>query len=320
MSAPQVTIAVCSYNRAERLPALVGALRVLACPLPFEVLVIDNNSSDTTPQVLNDLSAQSGVPLRHVREARQGIVHARNRAIAETAQRDYLLFIDDDELPLPGYATAALDALGREGADCVGGRIEVPFRDIERPRWLTDEVAGFLGALDYGAEPFWICDTRTPIWSGNVGYRRAALERYQLRFDPRYNRAGDGVGGGEDAMMFRALIARKAAIRYRPDMAIEHLIDASKLRRAYFLRLHYTAGVKLGRYGAAEPARSVFGVPPFMLNMALRQGARALRLWLAGDPNSLRAAMTAAHTLGQIRGRRQRQPGGNGAGALHTGD
>ncbi|MBN8441184.1 MAG: glycosyltransferase family 2 protein [Thauera sp.] len=302
-----LTFAFCTFNRCERLEKLVGAMRAQTCPVPFEILAINNNSSDATLQVLEHLSRQPGPRLRWVTEETQGIVPARNRAIAEALGSDILVFIDDDELPDPGMLEAAADAILNEGAECVGGRIRIDFEPFGRPGWLDDEVAGFLGALDHGPSPLWVQDERTPVWSGNVAYRMEIFRADPaLRFDIRYNREGAGIGGGSDAIMFRTLLARKARIRYRPDMVIRHLVDEWKLQRRYFLRLHYRAGLRRGRYQLPEYPRTVMGVPPFLIAQYLRQATQALGMQLVGRPGALRQGMNAANTLGCLLGYSQR--------------
>lgn len=303
----RLTVAFCTYNRAGRLAGLVSALRQQVAPLPFDLLAVNNASSDDTSAVLEALAAAPGAPLRVVTETEPGIVPARNRALAESLDRDWMIFIDDDELPAPGWLAAACDALVNEGADCVGGRIEVDYGNTPRPRWLDDEIAGFLARLDHGPEAFWITSERTPLWTANIGYAmRVFRESPELRFDARYNRAGDGVGGGEDAMMFRAMLARGARMRYRPDMAILHGVENWKLRRAYFLRLHYLAGVRAGRHALPDYPHTLLGMPPFLLGQAARQFARAAALQLTGRPGALRQAMNAAHALGCAVGYRRR--------------
>ncbi|MCA1925391.1 MAG: glycosyltransferase family 2 protein [Thiobacillus sp.] len=302
-----LTVAFCTYNRADRLPGLVAALRQQRAPLPFDLLAVDNASTDATRAVLDALAAEPGAALRVVTESEQGIVPARNRALAESLDRDWLVFIDDDELPAPGWLAAACDGFTREAADCVGGHIEIDYGTAARPRWLDDEIAAFLGRLDHGPQAFWIESDRTPLWSGNTGYAmRIFREAPALRFDARYNRAGTGVGGGEDAMMFRSLLARGARMRYRPDMRIYHGVDPWKLRRAYFLRLHYQAGLRAGRYALPDYPRTCFGMPPFLLGQAARQFGHAAALHLGGRPGALRQAMNAAHALGCAVGYRRR--------------
>ena len=125
-----LTFAFCTYNRADRLDKLIAAMRAQHCPVPFEILAINNNSSDNTVQELTRLAALPGPPLRWVTESVQGIVSARNRGIAEAMDSRILVYIDDDEIPLPGLIAAAADAILNEGAQCVGGRVEMDFTTI----------------------------------------------------------------------------------------------------------------------------------------------------------------------------------------------
>ncbi len=302
----RVTIAICAYNAAAALPGLVAALRAQDCPIECEILIVNNNSHDDTEAVVQRLSAQPGASVRIVHETAQGIPHARNRAITEAlASSDYLAFMDSDELPAAGWLAAAVDALAREGAEAVGGAIEVAL-PTARPSWLSDELLGFLGALDHGREPFWIETPATPIWSGNIAYR-TALFADGLRFDVRYNRQGRGIGGGSDGMLFRTLLARPTRMRYRPDMRIRHHVEDWKLKRRYFLQLHYLGGRKAGEFTDDNDVSGWLGLPPWRIRQALAQSAHALARWLARDPHALRQTMNAAHAWGWLVGRRSRQ-------------
>lgn len=310
----QVTVAVCVYNGADQLPQLIAALRDQHCTLPFEILVVDNNSTDGTAELVRRLAKGPGTPLRLVEEREQGIPYARNRAINSSQSSRYLAFVDVDELPAPQWLSCAIDALEREGAECVGGEIQVRFPHA-RPHWLDDELLGFLGALNHGAEPFWIKKADTPVWSGNVAYRTSVFDN-GLRFDERYNRRGKGIGGGSDAIMFRSLLERKTRIRYRPDMLLEHHVEASKLKRTYFLRLHFIAGRKHGQFQLSPPPRAVFGIAPYMIRQAATQWAKTVARWLRREPGVLRQAMNGAYATGIIYGRfldwkeRRRSKGG----------
>ena len=300
-----VVVAICTYNRAASLPALVHALRAQHAPQPFDIFFVNNNSSDDTLSVLAKLADEPGASLRYVTETTQGIVPARNRVLSECVRLyEYILVMDDDEIPRPGWVVASLDALINEDAECVGGAVEVAFREASRPSWLGDELLGFLAQVDYGKEPFWVRDDSTPIWTANVGYR-AQLFREGLCFDRRYNREGNAVGGGEDLELFRALVATGARVRYRPDMVVEHHVEAWRLTRRYFLRLHYASGRKAGLYETRAFGKTIFGIPRFMLAQLLRQLGRALTL--AGRPGSLRQAMNVSHALGMIVGLRSRR-------------
>lgn len=301
----KVSVVFCTYNRADYLPDLIRALRSQICRLPFEIVIVNNNSTDQTVEVVEALAREEGVPVRLIHEPRQGIVHARNRAIEETFDSEYMVVMDDDELPRPGFIETAVDALDVEGADCVGGRVRVDFKHLGRPSWLGDELLGFLAEVDYGDEPFWINDKSTPVWTANVAYR-TVLFRDGLRYDLRYNRAGKAVGGGSDLVMFETLVERRARIRYRPDMVVDHYVEKWRLRRGYFLKLHYVAGRKKGLWRDEDYRRTIYGVPPFMISQAARHFGKTLAMGLTGKPGLLRQTMNFTYAMGMIRGRFER--------------
>ncbi|SHE23205.1 glycosyltransferase [methanotrophic endosymbiont of Bathymodiolus puteoserpentis (Logatchev)] len=300
----KLTICLCSYNRSERLPKLIQALRAQASPIPFEILIIDNNSTDNTQAVIAELIKLEGAPLRTVIETQQGIPFARNRAIEECMQSDYMLFIDDDELPWPKTIESAIYSLDIEGAECVGGRVNINFGSSVRPAWLEDKLLPFFAAIDYGNTPFWITNSSTPVWTSIIAYRMTLFRNNpKLRFDSRYNRKGKGIGGGEDGIMFQQLLQQKVKIRYQPDMAVDHFIEDWKIRRSYFLKLHFIAGRKYGQFQMENYARTILGVPPFMLPQLFQKIGKTLGMFLRSQPGVLREAMNASHALGSIYGK-----------------
>jgi glycosyltransferase involved in cell wall biosynthesis len=304
---PLLTFAFCTYNRADRLDRLVAVMREQACPIPFEILAVNNNSTDDTATVLARLAQLPGPTLRWVTEPVQGIVAARNRAIEESLASDIMVFIDDDETPLPGILDAAADAILDEGAQCAGGRIEMDFSHHPRPAWMGDELLGFLAAVDHGPDAFWIEDSSTPIWTANVAYdMRLFRDDPELRFDKRYDRKGNAIGGGEDAIMLRTLLERRVRIRYCPGMAVLHAVEPWRLTRGYFLKLHYRAGLRYGQHQLPAYARTALGVPPFLVSQFVRQAVKAIGMQITGRPGALRQGMNASHALGALMGYRSR--------------
>src|SRR3569832_2409209 len=110
----KLTFAFCTYNRASRLPSLVAAMRYQQCPVTFEILAVNNNSTDDTLTKLHAQAAQPGAPHRNMTVLSQGIVPARKRAIVESLDIYVLVFIDVVELPHPGLLLSAYVALTRE--------------------------------------------------------------------------------------------------------------------------------------------------------------------------------------------------------------
>lgn len=296
-----VAVAICSFNRAGRLPGLIQVLRAQMCDAPFHILIVDNNSTDNTQSVLEELSRQEGPNLRYVREQQQGITYARNRAIEECLGYDYILVMDDDELPQPGWIQAAVHALRDDGADCAGGRVRVRFEPDQQPSWLGPDLLGFLAEVSYGEDAFWIRDRSTPVWTANIAYK-ANVFRSGLRFDHRFNRKGRGTGGGEDVRMFYALLEKGALIRYRPDMIVDHHVEEWRLHRGYFLKLHYVQGYRDGIYSDATYPHTLMGIAPFMIPHAMRHLGKTILMWLKRDPGVVRQAMNCTHAMGFIAG------------------
>ena len=300
-----ITVAICVYNGADRITDLVEDIRRQDSDIPTDILIVDNNSTDNTYEIAASLARTGRPPVRIVSETQQGIPFARNRAIAE-AKGAYLAFIDIDERPNPGWLNAAADALSREGAQCVGGPIRVDLPEGPCPAWLDSSLLGFLGEVDHGSHAFWITNDSTPVWSGNVAYD-TALFKDGLQFDSRYNRKGKGVGGGSDAIMFRTLLRGGTRLRYRPDMQIRHCVEPWRIRRRYFLRLHYLSGYRRGLYELPAYSRSWLGVPPFLIRQFGRQMFKTISMIVHREPAYVRQAMNATHALGLVVGYHHRQ-------------
>jgi glycosyltransferase involved in cell wall biosynthesis len=133
-----VTITIQTYNRSGMLAQTLESLRLLRCPeaVDYEILVVDNNSNDDTPEVIRRYGEVLAPRLRSVFEPRQGLSHARNRALAE-AKGEIVSFIDDDVAVDPNWLGAVCDAFAKHSASVVGGRSYLIYPTPQgRPAWL----------------------------------------------------------------------------------------------------------------------------------------------------------------------------------------
>lgn len=294
-----ITVALCTHNHADRLPRTLADFSTLLPPTrPWELVVVDNGSTDQTPHLLAEHQWRpKGVPVRVVRETRLGLSNARNRALKE-ARGEYLLFIDDDETPEPQWLRAYEEAMLEHAPDALGGRIEVVFEHGDRPSWLRDELLGFLGQLDHGAAR-WLTERSTPFYGGNFAVRRG-LFAYVGEFDPELGRKGAVNAGGEDTEFYRRLIVAGHKVRWVPDAVIGHRIRVDKLRRRYFLDLHY----RQGRIEGARKRGTGSRLPPrYLIPQLGRAVGRALgQRWKHGGDASLRREMNVVYFLGYILG------------------
>lgn len=294
------TIALCTYNHVERLTHTLVDLGKVATPRQsWELLIVDNGSDDATPDLLRESWWRPpGWKVRVVREENLGIAHARNRAVRE-ARGEYVIFLDDDETPASNWLIAMEEAIQTWHPDALGGKIEVSFVGAPRPAWLQDELLGFLGALDHGPEPRWLGDASTPIFTGNCAFRRDLFEDIG-HFDTSLGRRGRENTGGEDTEMYRRIIALGRRVRWLPDALIYHRIQADKLKRKYFIDLHY----RQGRMEATRKRGEKSRIPPAYLLPQLWRGIRAvIRQWgKGGRDTTLRKEMNVAYFIGYISG------------------
>jgi glycosyltransferase involved in cell wall biosynthesis len=296
---PFITVALCTHNHVDRLLRTLADLSQLNPPAsPWEFLVIDNASTDTTPALLDASNWRpAGTDIRIVREEKLGLSNARNRALQE-ARGEYIVFMDDDETPDPAWLTAYEAAMREHQPDALGGRIEVLFEDGERPDWLQDELLGFLGKLDHG-EARWLTERTAPIFGGNFAFRRSVFEGIG-NFDARLGRQGAANIGGEDTEIYRRLIEHDCRVRWVPQAIIHHRIQTPKLRRNYFLDLHF----RQGRMEGARKRGAGTRIPPlYLYPQVARAFGRALALrFRQGRGYSLRLEMNAAYFTGYLFG------------------
>jgi glycosyltransferase involved in cell wall biosynthesis len=303
-----ITLAFCTYNRAERLEKLVEAIRRQITSIPFDILAVNNNSTDHSLTELERLSKLPGPVLRYVTETEQGIVAARNRAIEECLHSDVMIFIDDDEIPLPGLIESAVQSILQQGAECVGGKVALDFSTHARPPWLKNELLGFLAEVDYGNEPFWIKEASTPVWTANIAYKMSLFrDNPDLRFDKRYDRKGKVIGGGSDAAMFVTMLKQGSRLYYNPGMCVLHDVEPWRLHRNYFLKLHYRSGMRKAYNELPNYPRTLFGIPPFLIKQLLKHSFKTAWMYLTFNSGKLRQAMNASYTLGMITGYRSKE-------------
>ena len=134
------SVIVCTYNRAENLPSCLGKL-ALQEGLPgiaWEVVVVDNNSTDGTKGTVEELARALPISVRYVFEREQGLNHARNRGVAESTGT-YFSFVDDDIAVSPRWLASLYRALTENDADAVGSCIHLDER-VRLPRWIAPEM------------------------------------------------------------------------------------------------------------------------------------------------------------------------------------
>jgi glycosyltransferase involved in cell wall biosynthesis len=306
------TVIVCTYNRCRNLPACLGALAAQegVDAIDWEVLVVDNNSTDETSQTVARLRRELPIAVRYEREPRQGLNHARNCGVANSTGTHFT-FVDDDIQVAPQWLAALHQAFVDTDADAVGGRIHLD-PSIELPPWIVpgSEIAGFLGYQDFGDEPFRMDGTSRYPFGGNMSFHRRVVDRIGF-FDPKLGRKGEGrkrgelFKGAETDYFHRLAAAGGARIYYEPRAIVYHRVQPHQLEQRYFLTIHFNAGFQRALYDTREFRRRAFGIPLFLYPQLTRAVAKYLGLLVSRGPNhAFRQLMTVGHFLGTMAGYR----------------
>ena len=150
-SAPEVSVVIPTYNRSALLRNAVDSVLAQDTHVPFEIVIVDNNSQDDTAAVVRSLMDAHRGRLRYVVEREQGNAHARNRGV-ESAAAGIIAFIDDDVTVASNWLTSLKQALdSRQDLSFVGGKV-LPQWNGAPPSWVTPEHWAPLALLDYGPD------------------------------------------------------------------------------------------------------------------------------------------------------------------------
>jgi glycosyltransferase involved in cell wall biosynthesis len=241
---PVVSIAICTYNRSESLQRTLSSLaqqndiNIDA----MEVLVVDNNCTDSTANVVE--AFRERLPIGRVAESRQGLAHARNRAVADF-RGDVLLFTDDDIRFGPCWLAAYQNAIRRfPDADYFGGRI-LPDWGQMKPRWIKDEplplIDGVVGWFDHGVETRPFETTEPPPFGASFAIRRQLFDKIGgFRVD--LGTGGMGLGRGEETeFLMRARNAGAQGV-YVGEALCFHVYDPRRLTLAALYRYGIACG------------------------------------------------------------------------------
>ncbi|MBO7744920.1 glycosyltransferase family 2 protein [Paenibacillus sp. MWE-103] len=235
----KASIAICTHNRAADVKEALVSLMEQNFDGPFEVIVIDNRSTDNTREVVEEFRKMVDIPVLYVYEERLGLSVARNRAIRE-AKGEYILFLDDDAVASPDWirCIVALFELDKR-IGVAGGKIEPAWEGSE-PEWLPEENRTLYTILDYADE---IVEMKKPHipFGANVAFRMSVFgETAPFRED--LGRVGSNLLSSEESELIER-IREKYTVFYTPHASVLHKIPRSRISRKWLLRRIYWQGV-----------------------------------------------------------------------------
>ncbi|MEO0488853.1 MAG: hormogonium polysaccharide biosynthesis glycosyltransferase HpsE [Cyanobacteria bacterium J06659_2] len=241
-----LTVAIPTYNGAPRLALVLEHLRAQTGTetLDWEILVVDNNSSDDTAERVRQCQADwlLQVPLKYYFEPQQGAAYARQRAVQE-AEGNWVAFLDDDVLPMADWVENAI-AFGRAHphAGAYSGQIHAKFDEPPPPEFKY--IKAFLAVREEGnvAHRYQPERLNTPPAAALVVRRQAWLD--WMPPEPYLaGRVGESMVGGEDIEISMHLHHGGWEVWYCPEMHVSHHIPPHRLERDYLMGLAQGCGL-----------------------------------------------------------------------------
>jgi len=225
----QASLIICTKNRigflretlSHLLPRLHDAERLL------EILVVDNNSTDGTSEMISLLSTRWS-KLRYVFCQETGLSRARNKAVS-LARGEILVWTDDDIIVADDWMERLLEPIDRGEAECVVGRIEIASH-LQRD-WMK---AFHRGMLAENIKP-----TELKLIGANMAIRKDCFEKGFL-FDTE---TGPGaLGYMDDTLLGIRLQKTGRRIVYCDEAKVTHHFSSDRLQRGFWIRTAKAAG------------------------------------------------------------------------------
>ena len=233
------TVIVCTHNRGRLLSE--GLPELLAQQLPggpYEVLVIDNASTDDTAERVGDLLERYPGRVRYVREDRVGLSSARNAGIRH-ANGPIIAFIDDDAVPEQGWLSSLVSAFVDPAVACAGGPV-IPILQGDLPPWFSPKLQTYISIFDKGSEPAPLTYNEYPR-GVNIAFRREVFRSVGL-FSSSFGRKGRSLMSYEEIELCYRIERAGWTILYVPGASVRHTVHADRLTQDWFLRRFYWQG------------------------------------------------------------------------------
>ncbi|MES2701481.1 MAG: glycosyltransferase [Bacteroidota bacterium] len=234
---PLISLVICTYNREKFLPQALESIRQQQFPASdFELVIIDNNSTDNTAAISKKFIADNpNLTVRYFFETNKGLSFARNRGLKEAAA-PVLSYIDDDVILSPAYLQEMAGFFSQHPNACgAGGKVIPKYESGQEPPWMSKYLAGFVGKVDYGTAIKQYDQTMKYPAGCNMTYTKDILTKAG-----GFN--NDLTFRSDDKYIFFKVKEQSAEIYYLPGAYLHHYIDAHRVTFDNFRKLFLKTG------------------------------------------------------------------------------
>jgi glycosyltransferase involved in cell wall biosynthesis len=233
----KISVVICTYNRASYIQDAMDSLYHQSIDKQqYEIIVVNNNSSDNTVQVCEEwIASHRDAQYSFYNEAKQGASYARNTGAA-IAKGSLLCFMDDDAIAEPDYLERIIRFFeDHKDAGGLGGRI-IPKYIPSEPNWMSYYVSSMVGNFDYSPTVAVFSPNKYPLES-NMIIRKIDFDAIQGFNVDLPGVVGTLRIGGEGKDFFLRLKALGRVIYYDPAIKVQHVVETAKLTKEYMYRV-----------------------------------------------------------------------------------
>lgn len=231
-----ISVVICTYNRANWLAAALQSVCEQALDSSeYEVIVVDNNSTDNTRAVTESFALRFP-NVRYLFEPQQGNSHARNVGWQE-AKAKYIAFIDDDCKVPEQWLMKAKEIIENLSPGVFGGPY-FAFHNTPKPRWFKESYESYVPSHE-------ACVLEKPshLVAGNFFARRNVLEK-SGGFDPTWGIVGEKRAYGEETELLVRIhrLMPQEMMYYDPKLFVYHLVRPEKTTWRWIIRDRFDRG------------------------------------------------------------------------------
>jgi len=229
---PRLSIVVCTYNREAYIKKTLSYLNNQSSdPEKYEVIIVDNKSTDNTASICKDFIKTSDTKHFHYfLEKNQGHTFARNKGIIES-KGGYIAFLDDDAWVNGSYCNEIIRYFdSHPDVMAIGGKI-TPVYEGPTPKWMSKYLLPLVAGLDMGDQVKEFKYSKYPI-GANMAFRAEVFKNYG-NFNTELGRRGKELEGGDEKDMVYRLKKDGKKVQYVPSVHVKHVIPESRTEMTY---------------------------------------------------------------------------------------
>jgi glycosyltransferase involved in cell wall biosynthesis len=247
MADPLISAIICTHNREQYLGAAIDSLLGQTLDGSYEIIVVDNASTDSTAEIVKhrlEKAGQTGyAKVRYVYESKLGLSVARNTGASE-AKGSILAYLDDDAEASANWLAELVAVFAKnEKVAIAGGKVTLIWPpNAQPPHWLSADLSSGLGAYDLGNELIYIQEPSLTPRGLNYAVRKPFLQEVG-GFDTHLGRVGNNLLSNEEQQLTRLALDRGYQVAYVPSALAAHNVAPARMKPGWFLSRSWWQGI-----------------------------------------------------------------------------